>query len=116
MYAHAPYIAGRWDVSNGSSLNIQQKKIAGLGVVSNAINWSGSDRNFLYSASGKWNSIGYFEVNVQRESRLNGCITFLFMVIKINSGNKTGTLEESAKDNRCDLRIGYKSKFTIKKR
>ena len=118
VYSQAPDIAGRWNVSNGSELNIRQSRNykSGVGfIASSNISWSGSDSGFFYIAKGKWNSKGYFEVNVERKSRQNGCVTFLFMVIKLDSGNKTGTLEESAKDNKCDLRIGYKQKFTIRK-
>lgn len=114
-----PYIDGRWTVSNGSELNIRQRRTLGQGFPipgSANISWSGSDSGFFYIAKGKWNSKGYFEVNVERKSRQNGCITFLFIVIKLDPGNKTGTLEESAKDNKCDLRIGYKKKFNIKKK
>jgi hypothetical protein len=109
-----PYIEGKWNVSNGSSIDIRQIKPRPSTRYSR-ISWFESDKGFFYNARGEWNSRGYFEVDVQRKSRKNGCITYLFMVIKLASGNKTGTLEESAKDNKCDLRIGYKQRFTIEK-
>ena len=84
VYSQAPDIAGRWNVSNGSELNIRQSRNykSGVGfIASSNISWSGSDSGFFYIAKGKWNSKGYFEVNVERKSRQNGCVTFLFMVI-----------------------------------
>ena len=115
VYSQVPHMRGRWKVSNGSELEINQSRGRPLNTWSSAISWSGIDSGFTYVAKGKWNAKGYFEVNVERKSRQNGCITFLFIVIKLDPGNQTGTLEESAKDNKCDLRIGYKKKFTIKK-
>jgi len=105
--AQTPDIAGLWTASNGSAIKISQN--------GDKVSWNLQDGGFTYTADGKWNaSKGYFSVAIERKSKTNGCVTWL--KVKFTPLNDTtAQFEESAMDQNCDLKLGYKNTFTFRK-
>jgi len=105
---NAPDVSGFWSLSNGAAIKISQN--------GGKVSWTLQDGCCNYSSEGKWKTEegGYFSVVVERKSKSNSCITYL----KVKMTPLTDTkmqFEESAMDQNCDVKLGYKNSFTMQK-
>jgi hypothetical protein len=106
VLAPAPDISGAWLLSDGSVIDITQD-------ASNHLSWPGIDSGFTYSTTAEWDGERFDGVTV-RKNRSNGCCTEL-RILLTTQPDGTATIDSSALDNNCDLRVGFKEHFTLRR-